>query len=874
MKNRKIFLMETVHDKDLKLLYAQITSELSNTSKLVFRAGRYTVVSNGNQLYVWYVCQRTYRMDDDSPIRGETLDIEFASMQWEDLLVQIPHVMVGPEVMSSDRKHVYRSVVLSLCRSSGPIVSFDAVQRSRTAFTVLTTDGSLTVFTDSPVSEESPFPEVTCIFHVELHLRLCQMNTPFSVCFFGLASIFVFDSSSDRVCEIKFDNSIVSDERTCPEISIVYWTLESRVCIDSTSVVSLIDANFPPLVQIINKTNNGLSLGLVKLLNARISTFFTRALNPQIFIHCCMNLLVVNSVSLFRILSTDDFDFPMFVRPCVEKFRLLASHIVLLNNWVVQVFTFPEMTPVCVYEGVEDFQVALMGILYLKRESKWEVSSFMNEKLGPSYVPGDNHSMPMSGFAHFYNGLHSMPISSEDWYVEIDGNDLLFCMNISDSVPRFVETVATNNFLVREQLSFTRVFGHLILCGVPGGIVCVKRHLRNEGIVWTPVCVCDGSLFVMTFSSLNRCMYLLNKQNGQVVSRPIPLELIEIFDEPCVIDLQDDFSIFHELCLIPENTVNDELLRCSDFSARRFLHSWKMKQTTTEAIAWAALSEFPEWILSQIGWASWADLQAIGFGYWCTSLTLIRTVSETLLKFNLQKYLSTKDPIILETRVSVWLAILGRQNLLASLYKQHGSGCASALHLKVANFLSTDFSILEKRQIGVRNAFELLKQKRYEFAIAVFLLCGAVEEAVDICACRLGDWQLALVILKMTGSNPDYFWEQRILFECPDIWLKSVWNPNWQQLVTQLPTHPNAPTNTYLNIPIRAPRISQPAFLQLANYAMNKRKNLAPKFEPWIIDDEQHAWVLHQMGLTPLANKLFPSLKLAPGLAWAMHNSI
>ncbi|KAF4736635.1 Dmx-like 1, partial [Perkinsus olseni] len=139
----------------------------------------------------------------------------------------------------------------------------------------------------------------------------------------------------------------------------------------------------------------------------------------------------------------------------------------------------------------------------------------------------------------------------------------------------------------------------------------------------------------------------------------------------------------------------------------------------------------------------------LGVGFWANSLNQLRsTVLDLLLKRSLAKYRRTKELSVIEGESALWLALLGRQKVLASLYKQHARLFRDPKAMRVSRFLAMDFTTPENKRIGAKNAFELVRQKRHAMAAAVFLLIGDVQSAINVATRYLEDVQLAILFAR------------------------------------------------------------------------------------------------------------------------------
>ncbi|EER08610.1 hypothetical protein Pmar_PMAR017665 [Perkinsus marinus ATCC 50983] len=144
----------------------------------------------------------------------------------------------------------------------------------------------------------------------------------------------------------------------------------------------------------------------------------------------------------------------------------------------------------------------------------------------------------------------------------------------------------------------------------------------------------------------------------------------------------------------------------------------------------------------------------LGVGFWAHSLTLLRsTVLNLLLKRSLVKYRRTKELSVIEDESALWLALLGRQKVLASLYRQHAQLFQDPKAMRVSRFLAMDFTIPENKRIGSKNAFELIRQKRHSMAAAVFLLIGDVQSAVNVATRYIEDVQLAILFCRCSIAD-------------------------------------------------------------------------------------------------------------------------
>ena len=826
----KIFGMEAVHDKDIKLLHKYSVGVSDTPARLLYRGMRYLMLQQSSYIYVWSLAYKTSYFDDESPVSSNSRNVDSKPVHPNlPERGEVPHIVLGPSFVSCDRKGMFHSVIVSL---TGSIRCFDVIRKSsRVALALVTEGGSLTILTDSCETEKSPYGPPVPIFRVDLFFQLHLLDSPGSVNFWSCEegeSVFITDST-DRVCEVRFDHSILLDPRMCPEVSVVYWTLESRMGIADNCQVSIVSVgSAPPQVQIVGLLNNANSQGVVALVNSRQGDdfFALKSLQAENACLSCGSILIVNNeISGFRIMNIDNLDFPRFIRPALARVELVNNGQIFCEN--------------------SQGKTALFDPLIMDTA---------------------------------FPSLPSMSVSSEDWEAEQQPDGILVLSSLAFANCRF-DLVSSDPAC---QPSFCRLFNHLVLCW--GDQVYVKQHLRYRGIVWTQSTGSRSkSAGIMTISESGNILFVLNRSTGQVRSRPIPPDLLALLTTKTRVALDDPFSLFHEsvlymygitlelpLGISPEVLgliqPSADLNRCCDFAGRRYLLAWTLLQTTcVQDLAWARASKSRIYLMQQVCASKsfdYATLQRSGMPMWVDAndgeeMNAFRSICERIQKDQIIEYMKNKDVDVLEKQVALWLAILGKQQMIATLYKSHGSNCASPVHTKVGIFLNTDFSIAENKTIGIRNAFELVKQKRNELAVAVFLLAGAVEEAVDICART--DWQLALLVAKLRANTAvtDKLWNNRI---CPDLHAAGdVWLDGKNKIVGDAVMH-------LLGEPL----------VGLGPIAIESQQVSGPSMKAFLgatkASAAEWAWTLHQTGLSLLARKLFKEdPQLPPALRWAIN---
>ncbi|MDR3547235.1 MAG: hypothetical protein P4M11_02975 [Candidatus Pacebacteria bacterium] len=128
--------------------------------------------------------------------------------------------------------------------------------------------------------------------------------------------------------------------------------------------------------------------------------------------------------------------------------------------------------------------------------------------------------------------------------------------------------------------------------------------------------------------------------------------------------------------------------------------------------------------------------------------------------------------------MSLWYILLGKKNVLASLYRNTMQG------QKVFEFLGHDFTQDRWKKAAGRNAYQLFSQKKYMLCAAFYLLGGEVNEATQVAITHLHDLQLAVTICRLVegeGSGElkriyqEYYIEKGLMYKDPWMTLMGRW---------------------------------------------------------------------------------------------------
>ncbi|XP_056393355.1 dmX-like protein 1 isoform X2 [Hyla sarda] len=165
---------------------------------------------------------------------------------------------------------------------------------------------------------------------------------------------------------------------------------------------------------------------------------------------------------------------------------------------------------------------------------------------------------------------------------------------------------------------------------------------------------------------------------------------------------------------------------------------------STSHFAWAFHSVAEEELLAtlpamQKGDPTWAELRAMGVGWWVRNTNNLRKCIEKIAKAAFQR---NNDPL----DAAIYYLAMKKKAVIWGLYR-------SQRDAKMTQFFGNNFSEERWRKAALKNAFSLLGKQRFEHSAAFFLLAGSLKDAVEVCLEKLHDIQLALVISRLYESE-------------------------------------------------------------------------------------------------------------------------
>ena len=732
-------------------------------------------------------------------------------------------------------------------KCSSTVRNISVLRRERIGIAALNDDNSLVLFVEGSDGESPPFGSKS--FVVQLRTPVNGLLQPNSINLIPseTESLFVTDAGSDQVVEFRFTSSVLSKVRKAADVSIKRWFLESGIPVNERCRLSFdvrIDGSV--YAQIVGLGSNGDSQGLIRLLDARESVV-TGSTDPQSIFRRSCDFLVANCGKHLRLTSLIDFDFPAFIQKSVDScittswmtesvFIILTTGAITLRRLRgggVEVLLNNAIHGVKLFSATKDEQGRCLLIAYWDgADIRLAKYNFEDNSLDDSVVVlACVHDVASISVRAPVNGQDCMRIAYTDSRGQIMmyppaesiteepinvchlSHEYLFLVTKADTLiihslipclyreSRIQLSQRTNS---KSEIKTTIWRGYLTV--IIDSLIVVRTFNALEGVMWVTV---DTQLDNMLVELTDDDLFSFDPQTGQIARDRIPDSLWSIrssmaaVNRNCILQecltlsvpnspdwytLPSDVRSEVEELISPSSS---DLDRSCDYFAKRFLISFVFTKIgislTSEDLAWAAMSDSQPFLVSKLfkDDSQWTTLRSCGIGYWCSEAGLLKDMAEKIQKSSLQEYMRTKEPVVLDEKLAVWLAVLGKQQLLASLYKQHGSSCASPMHTRIAQFFLTDFSVPENASKGIKNAFELVRQKRFGLAVAVFVFAGAYQEAVDICCRQMEDVQLGLVLLRLlrlrVGADTDRIdeifqqvWQTRIVGPCVeagDVWL-------------------------------------------------------------------------------------------------------
>jgi hypothetical protein len=828
----------------------------------------------------------------------------------------------------------------------GSVVFRSGIRSDRSCVAFITESMKLVVLVETTENEEKK-GELSKS-HVVLLADLPEKMKPSSISFLEKRSIFVTDQGSPRVLEYRFTVSLLADRRTCPTASLIIWYMESGVSVGSNCRVTIEQNPSNEIVaRIFGEESNGDSQGKVTL-KAWPEPFepLQRPINPDLLV--LDDVVLTNSIKHFRILTYLDYDFPLFIRPSVTVMRgirigerklimlqvneTVSFYLLVVNQNLVKL-GWAELQSVKSFEcsAYSHFSETIHLLIEKSDQPVVEVCS-IDTGTGASTTVGrieingsvkcmaiaeplENEDAPVYSVLDTTGCIHGERVDNDVSCILINHENIFQVSSETISIePRYIRGKRTLIPLPGSRDAACSIFKEGLNVG---HCLVTPSYGPYRGKVWniTPTGFASSSCMSFCQGSL----LALSPESGKISSHPLPsLPTCRISDDDRILWIGyiqcQEFISGHrtttpDLSNLPsdlQDILTEDIFPTSidcDIAAKKFLISFYFSKffpnafaLSTEDVAWAGVSDSPDYILSKVNTSTWPEIRAAGIPVWCTTANgKLRDLVEQMHKSALQEYMKTKDPGILDDRVALWLSLLGKQQLLTSLYKQHGNSCASPAHTRISQFLGLDFSKAENAVKAVKNAFELVRQKRFGMAVAVFILAGAFQEAVDVCCRQMADPQLGLVLLQMLktrlvgishdviNSIYEQIWTSRLIAdycETGDVFLMLLWawiKKESQHLSFQPAEYMHDDT-TKSDFKVRNPSLCRLSIREYKLLVLGKLKRLQQPVDMEmagpVISQEDLAISYLEMGCPDLATKLPSFSEFHASLKWAINHGI
>uniref|UniRef100_A0A0K0F1L8 DmX-like protein 1 (inferred by orthology to a human protein) n=1 Tax=Strongyloides venezuelensis TaxID=75913 RepID=A0A0K0F1L8_STRVS len=180
------------------------------------------------------------------------------------------------------------------------------------------------------------------------------------------------------------------------------------------------------------------------------------------------------------------------------------------------------------------------------------------------------------------------------------------------------------------------------------------------------------------------------------------------------------------------------------FTSLKKMNNSKIYPFPSSTIIWAFHStsenELFENVLIEVNDnVCWKNLVNYGIGWWLKHPDNLKTCFEKLAQ---HAFLKKNNPM----DAAVYYMVLRKRNIIATLFrKQHD--------VARSNFFLQSYENEKDRIFAMRNAFNCISKGEYLYAVAIFLCCNDIENALKVVMERLSDIQLGIMIVKTHVSN-------------------------------------------------------------------------------------------------------------------------
>ncbi|CEF62360.1 DmX-like protein 1 [Strongyloides ratti] len=204
------------------------------------------------------------------------------------------------------------------------------------------------------------------------------------------------------------------------------------------------------------------------------------------------------------------------------------------------------------------------------------------------------------------------------------------------------------------------------------------------------------------------------------------------------------------------------------FSSLKKLDNSQIFQLPSSTIVWAFHStsenELFENVLIEVNDdMCWKNLKNYGIGWWLRHPDNLKKCFEKLAH---HAYLKKNNPM----DAAIYYMILRKKNVIATLFRKQNDTARS-------NFFAQSYETEKDKIFAMKNAFNCISKGEYFYAVAIFLCCNDIENALKVVMERLNDIQLGIMIIRTYIIN---VYEQEKYIE--NIILKYILNLTRQKI--------------------------------------------------------------------------------------------
>uniref|UniRef100_A0A0K0EKA3 Rav1p_C domain-containing protein n=1 Tax=Strongyloides stercoralis TaxID=6248 RepID=A0A0K0EKA3_STRER len=131
---------------------------------------------------------------------------------------------------------------------------------------------------------------------------------------------------------------------------------------------------------------------------------------------------------------------------------------------------------------------------------------------------------------------------------------------------------------------------------------------------------------------------------------------------------------------------------------------------------------------------TWKNVSNYGIGWWLKHPDNLKKCFEKLAH---NAFLRKNNPM----DAAIYYMVLKKRNIIATLFRKQNDSARS-------NFFSKSYEDEKDRIFAMKNAFNCLSKGEYFYAVAIFLCCNDIENALKVIMERLNDIQLGIMIIR------------------------------------------------------------------------------------------------------------------------------